>query len=123
MGRRLRRPLVAAAFARQASGSGQGRRLNGAELGHGGFRSAQNPAVAGPDRDRSRDFRQRAAARLSARALGLRPDRRIVAPVHAEDFARRIKGARLKLIANAGHLPHLEQSQAVAKAVLDFLGG
>ncbi len=48
---------------------------------------------------------------------------RIVAPVYAEDFARRIKGARVKLIANAGHLPHLEQSEAVAKAALDFLGG
>ena len=46
---------------------------------------------------------------------------RIIAPVYAEEFARGIGGARTKMIANAGHLPHLEQPEAVAGAVLDFL--
>jgi pimeloyl-ACP methyl ester carboxylesterase len=48
---------------------------------------------------------------------------RIISPAYAEEFANRIDGARVKLIAHAGHLPHLEQSEAVAKAVLEFLGG
>ena len=48
---------------------------------------------------------------------------RIISPAYAEEFAKRINGARVKLIAQAGHLPHLEQSEAVAKAVLDFVGG
>jgi pimeloyl-ACP methyl ester carboxylesterase len=48
---------------------------------------------------------------------------RIIAPAYAEEFAKRIQGARVKLIAKAGHLPHLEQAEAVAKTVLDFVGG
>jgi pimeloyl-ACP methyl ester carboxylesterase len=48
---------------------------------------------------------------------------RIIAPAYAEEFAKGIAGARVKLIAKAGHLPHLEQSEAVAKAVIDFVGG
>jgi pimeloyl-ACP methyl ester carboxylesterase len=48
---------------------------------------------------------------------------RIIAPAYAQEFAKAIQGARVKLIAKAGHLPHLEQSEAVANAVLDFLGG
>ncbi len=47
---------------------------------------------------------------------------RIISPAYAEEFAKGIRGARAKLIAQAGHLPHLEQSEAVAKAVLDFVG-
>jgi pimeloyl-ACP methyl ester carboxylesterase len=47
---------------------------------------------------------------------------RIVPPVYADEFAKRIAGARVKLIAEAGHLAHLEQMEAVAKAVLDFIG-
>jgi pimeloyl-ACP methyl ester carboxylesterase len=48
---------------------------------------------------------------------------RIIAPAYAQEFAARIKGARIELIDNAGHLPHLEQPDAVAKAVRGFLGG
>ena len=48
---------------------------------------------------------------------------RIVAPAYAQEFAQRIAGARVDLIANAGHLPQLEQPEAVAKAVSGFLGG
>jgi pimeloyl-ACP methyl ester carboxylesterase len=47
---------------------------------------------------------------------------RIVPSIYADEFAKRIAGARVKLIAKAGHLAHLEQMDAVAKAVLDFVG-
>ncbi len=47
----------------------------------------------------------------------------IIAPAYAQEFARRIAGARVELIAGAGHLPHLEQPEAVAKAVRGFVGG
>jgi pimeloyl-ACP methyl ester carboxylesterase len=47
----------------------------------------------------------------------------IVAPEYAKEFAKRIAGARVQMIANAGHLPQLEQPEAVAKAVLGFLDG
>ncbi len=48
---------------------------------------------------------------------------RIIAPAYAQEFAGRIAGARIELIDQAGHLPHLEQSEAVAKAVRGFLAG
>ncbi len=47
----------------------------------------------------------------------------IISPAYAQEFARRIAGARVELIDKAGHLPHLEQPDAVTKAVRDFLGG
>jgi pimeloyl-ACP methyl ester carboxylesterase len=47
---------------------------------------------------------------------------RIIAPDYAQEFAARIAGARAELIDDAGHLPHLEQPDAVAKAVKGFLG-
>ena len=46
---------------------------------------------------------------------------RIVAPVYAEEFARGIRGAQIALIPGAGHLPHLERSDEVGKAVAKFL--
>jgi pimeloyl-ACP methyl ester carboxylesterase len=48
---------------------------------------------------------------------------RVIAPAYAQEFAARIAGARVALIDRAGHLPQLEQPDAVAKAVLGFLGG
>jgi pimeloyl-ACP methyl ester carboxylesterase len=48
---------------------------------------------------------------------------RIIAPAYAQEFAARIAGARIALIDRAGHLPQLEQPDAVAKTVLGFLGG
>ena len=48
---------------------------------------------------------------------------RIVDPAYAQEFAKRIAGARITLIDQAGHLPHLEQPDAVAQAVQGFLGG
>jgi len=46
---------------------------------------------------------------------------RIIASDYAEEFARRIAGARIEYIDRAGHLPQLEQPDAVLKAVSDFL--
>lgn len=48
---------------------------------------------------------------------------RIAAPAYAGEFAHRIAGAKVELIGNAGHLPHLERPDAVAKAIAGFLEG
>jgi pimeloyl-ACP methyl ester carboxylesterase len=48
---------------------------------------------------------------------------RIIEAAYAHEFAKRIAGAQVHLIDGAGHLPHLEQPDAVAKAVHGFLGG
>jgi pimeloyl-ACP methyl ester carboxylesterase len=50
-------------------------------------------------------------------------DDRIVPPVYADEFTQRIPGARLQTVADAGHAPHVEQPQAVASMVGEFLGG
>ena len=47
----------------------------------------------------------------------------IIAPAYAGEFAKRIAGARVALIQWAGHLPHLEQPDAVTRAVRGFLAG
>ena len=46
---------------------------------------------------------------------------RIVPPVYAEEFVRRIPGSRLETVDQAGHAPHLEQPEAVTRLVRDFL--
>jgi pimeloyl-ACP methyl ester carboxylesterase len=48
---------------------------------------------------------------------------RIIDAAYAQEFAGRIAGARTELVDGAGHLPHLEQPDAVAKAVHGFLSG
>lgn len=48
---------------------------------------------------------------------------RITAPAYAEEFAKRISGARIAMIGKAGHLPQLEQTEAVARTILGFLTG
>jgi pimeloyl-ACP methyl ester carboxylesterase len=48
---------------------------------------------------------------------------RIVVPAYAQEFAGRMADARIELIEQAGHLPHLEQPETVTKAVQDFLRG
>lgn len=48
---------------------------------------------------------------------------RIIAPAYAQEFASRIAGARIELIDKAGHLPQLEQPDAVRKVVRGFLAG
>src|SRR5712691_12947460 len=45
----------------------------------------------------------------------------VIAPIYAEEFARRIANSRVELIEAAGHLPHLEQADDVARLVRDFL--
>jgi pimeloyl-ACP methyl ester carboxylesterase len=47
---------------------------------------------------------------------------RIVPPIYAEEFVRRIPGARAETVDQAGHAPHLEQPDAVVRLVRGFLG-
>jgi pimeloyl-ACP methyl ester carboxylesterase len=47
----------------------------------------------------------------------------IIAPAYAQEFGRRIAGARVELIEGAGHLPQIEQPDAVIKTMRAFLGG
>lgn len=47
----------------------------------------------------------------------------IIDPAYAQEFASAIAGARAELIDKAGHLPHLENSEAVEKMVRKFLSG
>ncbi|MGA7956554.1 MAG: alpha/beta fold hydrolase, partial [Xanthobacteraceae bacterium] len=45
----------------------------------------------------------------------------IVAPAYAQEFARRISGAKVVLIDGAAHLPQLEQQERVVAAIGKFL--
>ena len=66
----------------------------------------------------------RRAHRIAAPTLILwGQEDRIIAPAYAQEFAKRIAGARVELIDRAGHLPHLEQPDVVTKALRSFLGG
>ncbi|HEV8308433.1 MAG TPA: alpha/beta hydrolase [Methylomirabilota bacterium] len=47
---------------------------------------------------------------------------RLVPPIYGEEFARRLPGARVEIVDQAGHAPHLEHPEAVARLVRDFLG-
>jgi pimeloyl-ACP methyl ester carboxylesterase len=47
----------------------------------------------------------------------------LVPPVYAEEFRRRIVGARVEVVDGAAHLPHLEQLATVAPMVQGYLGG
>ena len=46
----------------------------------------------------------------------------VIAPAYAEEFAKRIGKAQITKVSRAGHLPDLEQPEAVLKAVSAFLG-
>jgi pimeloyl-ACP methyl ester carboxylesterase len=46
---------------------------------------------------------------------------RVAAPVYAENFAQGIQRTRTVIIDSAGHLPHIEQREAVTAAVREFL--
>jgi pimeloyl-ACP methyl ester carboxylesterase len=50
-------------------------------------------------------------------------DDRIIDAEYAQEFAKGIAGAQVASIDRAGHLPHLEQPEAVAEAVSRFLRG
>lgn len=47
-------------------------------------------------------------------------DDQFVPAVYADEFARRLPGARLEVIEKAGHAPHLEQPDTVARLVREF---
>jgi pimeloyl-ACP methyl ester carboxylesterase len=47
---------------------------------------------------------------------------RLVPPVYADEFARRLSGARVETVNDAGHAPHLERPDAVARLVREFAG-
>jgi pimeloyl-ACP methyl ester carboxylesterase len=46
---------------------------------------------------------------------------RLVPAVYADDFARRLPGARLHTVDGCGHAPHLEQPETVARLIGEFL--
>jgi pimeloyl-ACP methyl ester carboxylesterase len=46
---------------------------------------------------------------------------RLVPSAYAEDFAAKIAGARVELVAGAGHTPQFDQPAAVAARILEFL--
>ncbi len=48
---------------------------------------------------------------------------RIVPPVYADEFSRRIRGARVQTVDGTGHVPHLEQPQTVARMIREFVAG
>jgi pimeloyl-ACP methyl ester carboxylesterase len=48
---------------------------------------------------------------------------RLVPPVYADEFTRRLSGARVQTVGDAGHAPHLEQPETVGRMVRDFLSG
>jgi pimeloyl-ACP methyl ester carboxylesterase len=65
----------------------------------------------------------RRAHRISAPTLIVwGKDDQIIASAYAQEFAKRIAGAKVELFDKAGHLSHLEQPDAVAKAMRAFLG-
>ncbi|MFF5011447.1 alpha/beta fold hydrolase [Streptomyces phaeochromogenes] len=45
----------------------------------------------------------------------------LVPPVYAEEFARRLPSATCEIVAAAGHYPHVEQRERVARRTLEFL--
>jgi pimeloyl-ACP methyl ester carboxylesterase len=48
---------------------------------------------------------------------------RLVPPVYADEFTRRLPGARMQTVDQAGHAPHLEQPETVARIVREFASG
>jgi pimeloyl-ACP methyl ester carboxylesterase len=48
---------------------------------------------------------------------------RLIAPVYANEFTSRIKGAKSLTIKHAGHMVMYEQQAAFVNAVRDFLKG
>ena len=46
----------------------------------------------------------------------------IIDPAYAEEFGKVISGAKVTMIENAGHLPHVEQAAPFVEAVSGFIG-
>lgn len=62
--------------------------------------------------------------RITARTLVVWGEHdRLVSPLYAQEFADRVEGARVEIVADAGHVPQWEQLETVAPLVLDFLAG
>lgn len=72
-----------------------------------------------PDRGLKRRIHRIAAPTLIVWGKG----DRVIDPAYAQEFARRIAGAKTLMVDGAGHLPHLEKLEAVAKAIEEFAGG
>jgi pimeloyl-ACP methyl ester carboxylesterase len=47
---------------------------------------------------------------------------RLVPPVYADEFARRLPAARVQTVDGTGHAPHLEQAERVAKMIRELAG-
>jgi pimeloyl-ACP methyl ester carboxylesterase len=47
---------------------------------------------------------------------------RLVPPVYADEFTRRLPGARVQTIGDAAHAPHLEQPEPVARIIRELVG-
>jgi len=47
---------------------------------------------------------------------------RLVPPVYADEFAKRIAGARVQTVEGAAHAPHLEQPERVARMIRELAG-
>jgi pimeloyl-ACP methyl ester carboxylesterase len=45
----------------------------------------------------------------------------VIAAPYAQEFASRVAKARVELVEHAGHLPHLEQAETVARLVTAFI--
>jgi pimeloyl-ACP methyl ester carboxylesterase len=61
--------------------------------------------------------------RVKAESLVVWGDRdRLVDPAYGPEFVAAIAGARLRVVAGAGHLPQLEQTAELSSIVKDFLG-
>ncbi len=60
--------------------------------------------------------------RVSSRTLFLRgASDGLVSAGYLENYAKLIKGSKMATIAEAGHVPHMEQPEAFARVALDFL--
>ncbi|HZF06619.1 MAG TPA: alpha/beta hydrolase [Patescibacteria group bacterium] len=46
---------------------------------------------------------------------------RLVPPVYADEFTQRIPGARVQTVEGAGHVPHLERPEVVARMIREFV--
>ena len=49
-------------------------------------------------------------------------DDALVSSVYAEEFAKRIKGARIEILDGCGHVPQLERREETLALVGEFLG-
>jgi len=61
------------------------------------------------------------APNFGAGVAGVGRERRASTAAYAKDFQRLIKGSRIEMIAEAGHLPQVEQPEAAANCIAAFL--